>query len=127
FGGRAPEVVIDSTGNAAVLPAALRAAADHGRVVLLGDAGVPAEQRLTSDVMARGVGIMGAHDSYTIDDPRWDNDRGIIRLVFRLAGSGRFPLTGLVSHRFAPGDCQLAYELAANARQETMGIVFDWD
>jgi 2-desacetyl-2-hydroxyethyl bacteriochlorophyllide A dehydrogenase len=126
FGGQAPEVVIDSTGNAAVLPGALGAAADHGRVVLLGDAGAPSEQRLTSDVMVRGVTIMGAHDSYTVGDPRWDNDREVSRLVFRLAAAARFPLTGLVSHRFGPEECQRAYQLAATARHQTMGIVFDW-
>ncbi|TCC47773.1 zinc-binding alcohol dehydrogenase [Kribbella capetownensis] len=127
FGGQPPEVVLDSTGNAAVLPGALRAAADHGRVVLLGDAGTPSDQRLTSDVMVRGVSIMGAHDSYTIGDQRWDNDREIARLVFRLAAAGRFPLAGLVGDRFGPEDCQQAYELAATQRHRTMGIVFDWD
>jgi 2-desacetyl-2-hydroxyethyl bacteriochlorophyllide A dehydrogenase len=124
--GGAPEVVIDSTGNPAVLPAALRTAADRGQVVLLGDPGAPAEQRLTSDVMIRGVTIAGAHDSYTVGDPRWDNDRAIVRLFFRLAATGRFPLDGLLTHRFAPQECQAAYDLAAGARADTMGIVFDW-
>jgi 2-desacetyl-2-hydroxyethyl bacteriochlorophyllide A dehydrogenase len=126
FGVRRPGIVIDSTGNSAVLPAALAAAADRGRVVLLGDAGAPAEQRLTSDVITRGVSIHGAHDSYTVGDPRWDHDREIARLVFRLASAGRFPLAGLVSHRFGPADSPQAYELAATARNRTMGIVFDW-
>jgi 2-desacetyl-2-hydroxyethyl bacteriochlorophyllide A dehydrogenase len=125
-GDARPEVVIDSTGNAAVLPGALHAAADHGRVVLLGDPGEPAAQRLTSDVIMRGVTIAGAHDGYTVGDPRWDGDRTIVRLFFRLAATGRFPLDGLISHRFAAADCQSAYELAATARDTTMGIVFDW-
>ena len=126
FGDQAPEVVIDATGNAEVLPSALRIAADHGRVVLLGDAGTPAEQRLTSDVITRGVTIMGAHDSSTFGDQRWDNDREIARLFFRLATTGRFPLAGLNSHHFKPDQCQLAYELAATARHQTMGINFTW-
>jgi 2-desacetyl-2-hydroxyethyl bacteriochlorophyllide A dehydrogenase len=125
-GDARPEVVIDSTGNAAVLPGALRIAADRGRVVLLGDPGEPAAQRLTSDVITRGVTIAGAHDGYTVGDPRWDNDRTIVRLFFRLAATGRFPLDGLISHRFAAADCQSAYELAATARDGAMGIVFDW-
>lgn len=124
--GAAPEVVIDSTGNPAVLPAALRTAADRGQVVLLGDPGAPAEQRLTSDVMVRGVTIAGAHDAYTVGDPRWDNDRAIVRLFFRLAATGRFPVDGMVTHRFAPQECPAAYQLAAGARPDTMGIVFDW-
>ena len=126
FAGDAPDIVIDATGHPAALPGALRAAADKGTVVLLGDAGFPSQQHLTSDVIVRGVRIAGAHDAYTIGDARWDNDREIVRLFFRLATTGRFPLDGLTSHRFTPDACQRAYELAATARQDAMGIVFDW-
>jgi 2-desacetyl-2-hydroxyethyl bacteriochlorophyllide A dehydrogenase len=126
FRGHAPEVVIDTTGNAQVLPQALRAVGDHGRVVLLGDTGSPSEQRLTSDLIIRGVSIVGAHDGYTQDDPRWDNDREIYRLFFRLVAAGRFPLEGLISHRFQPQDCVAAYELAERARADTMGMLFEW-
>ena len=121
--GRLPRVVIDSTGNAAVFAAALGLAADGGTVVVLGDTGRPAQQALTSDVIRRGLHVVGAHDAH--NTPEWNNATAS-RLFFRLAGSGQFPLGGLTSHVFAPEDCAAAYALANRDRTATMGILFDW-
>ncbi len=118
-----PRVVIDSTGNAAVFAAALGLAADHGRVVILGDTGQPTKQQLTADVITRGLTITGAHDNHST--PQW-NASTIPRLFFDLASTGRFPLDGLNSHIFAPDACKEAYEIANRDRSKTMGIVFDW-
>jgi threonine dehydrogenase-like Zn-dependent dehydrogenase len=124
--GRLPETVIDCTGNPAVLAAALRLAADGGRVVLLGDTGTPARQHLTGDVLSRGLTVIGAHESITHGDPRWDEDREIYRLFFRLAATPRFRLAGLVGHRYRPEDCLEAYRGAAAVGPRTIGIAFDW-
>lgn len=121
--GPLPRVVIDSTGHAKVFQTALGLAADAGTVVILGDTGHPAEQCLTSDVITRGICIKGAHDGHRL--PGWDN-AGIIRHFFGLVQDGRFPLDGLITHRFAPSDCASAYETANRDRAQTMGIVFDW-
>lgn len=126
FGGKRPEIVIDSTGNPAVIAAALPVVADHGRVILLGTATSDAAQHLTSDVHWRGITVTGAHDSHTLQDPRWDRDLEVFRLFFRLAAAGRFPLTGLTSHRFGPERCQEAYELMEDDRGRTLGVLFDW-
>ncbi|MDD5199488.1 MAG: zinc-binding dehydrogenase [Terrimicrobiaceae bacterium] len=122
-GGRLPRVVIDSTGNAAVFSAALGLAADRGTVVILGDTGQPARQALTSDVIMRGLTIIGAHDGHTTQE--W-SQATITRLFFSLAASGRFPLEGLNSHVFKPEQCAEAYATANRDRAVTMGIVFDW-
>jgi 2-desacetyl-2-hydroxyethyl bacteriochlorophyllide A dehydrogenase len=118
-----PRVVIDSTGNAVVFAAALGLAADHGRVVILGDTGQPTKQQLTMDVITRGLTIVGTHDNH--NTPQW-NASSIPRLFFDLASTGRFPLNGLNSHIFAPGACKDAYETANRDRSKTMGLVFDW-
>jgi len=122
-GGQLPRVVIDSTGNAAVFAAALGLAASFGRVVLLGDTGQPARQCISSDVLARGLTIVGAHDVH--NTPEWNNAT-ISALFFRLAASGRISLEGLTSHRFKPEHCREAYETANRDRSKTMGILFDW-
>jgi threonine dehydrogenase-like Zn-dependent dehydrogenase len=121
--GQLPRVVIDSTGNAAVFEAALGLAADFGRVVILGDTGAPAQQRLTSDVLRRGLSITGVHDSH--NTMVW-NEKTIIGLFFNLAASGRFPLEGLTSDVFPPEQCAEAYLTANRDRASTMGLVFDW-
>jgi 2-desacetyl-2-hydroxyethyl bacteriochlorophyllide A dehydrogenase len=125
LGADGPDVVIDSTGNAEVLTAVLGLVRARGRVVILGDTGMPANQHLTSDVIVRGITIVGAHDGLTVG-PNWDGDRAIFELFFHLAATDRFDLEGLNTHTFHPRDCAAAYELANERRADTMGIVFDW-
>jgi 2-desacetyl-2-hydroxyethyl bacteriochlorophyllide A dehydrogenase len=122
-GGVLPRLVIDGTGHAAVFSAALGLTANFGKVVVLGDTGAPGQQKLTSDVITRGLTIIGAHDGH--ETATWTS-KTIIRYFFTLAATGRFPLEGLTSHVFAPLDCAEAYATANRDRAATMGLVFDW-
>lgn len=122
-GGRRPRVVIDTTGNAQVLQGALAVVRDRGRVVILGDTGSPGGQHLTSDVITRGIEIVGAHDCH--NDAEWHGST-IAELFFQFAVDGRFNLSGLETHVFAPRDCVHAYETMNTKRGETMGVIFDW-
>lgn len=121
--GELPNVVFDTTGHPAVFEQALMCTRSFGRVVILGDAGAPAEQRLSPDVITRGLTIVGAHDSH--ERPEW-NALNIARLFFSLVQTGRFNLERLNTHVFKPEACAEAYELASKRRAETMGIIFDW-
>jgi len=121
--GRLPRVVIDSTGHAGVFAAALGLAEQYGTVVVLGDTGSPAQQKLTSDVIMRGLRIIGAHDGHNTE--QWNNG-SISALFLSLAATGRFPLAGLNKHEFAPEACRDAYRLANEDRANTMGILFRW-
>ena len=123
---RQADVVIDSTGNAEVLEAALGLVRAHGRVVILGDTGHPTSQHLTGDLITRGITIVGAHDSHSMQTPIWDGDRSIHSLFFHLVTTGRFDVEGLNTHTFHPNDCAAAYELADQRRGDTLGIIFDW-
>jgi threonine dehydrogenase-like Zn-dependent dehydrogenase len=121
--GSLPRVVIDGTGHAGVFASSLGLAAERGRVVVLGDTGTPSKQSLTSDVLRKGLTIVGAHDTHNTAE--W-NDRTTAKLFFGLAASGRFSLQGLTSHIFKPGQCEEAYATANRDRAKTMGILFDW-
>ena len=123
MGGTLPRIVNDSTGNAAVFAAALGLADQRGRVVILGDTGTPAGQHLTHDVIGRGLTIVGAHDGH--NDAQWDNST-ISEFFFKLAGRGKFDLSGLNTHFFKPQDVEQAYQTVNTKRGETMGVVFDW-
>jgi 2-desacetyl-2-hydroxyethyl bacteriochlorophyllide A dehydrogenase len=123
-GGR-PDVVIDSTGNAAVFAEALLLAADGGRVVVLGDTGSPQSQRLTPDVITRNLHVVGAHDTNSMKVPSWDGDRGLHELFFDLVRRGRFDVDNLNTHTFVPADCVAAYDLATQRRGDTMCVLFD--
>jgi 2-desacetyl-2-hydroxyethyl bacteriochlorophyllide A dehydrogenase len=122
--GLLPRVVLDTTGHAPVFASALTTVRDFGRLILIGDTGKPQEQHLTPDVITRGLSVVGAHDCH--NDAEWNNAT-ITRLFFRLVGSGRFPLHGLVTDVFKPADCVAAYAAANARRGTTMGIVFDWN
>ncbi len=117
------DVVVDTTGNPAVFAAALAAAAQFGKVVLLGDTGYPARQSLTSDMMTKGLTLVATHDHHDRDG--W-TQRRIDALFFDLVRGGRFDLQGLITHEFAPADCEAAYALASERRSEALGILFDW-
>jgi len=122
-GGQLPRVVVDTTGNAFVFAAALGLADRFGKVVVLGDTGSPASQKLTPDVVTRGITITGTHDGLTTAE--WTQAR-IIELFFQMAKTGRFPLAGMNTHYFKPEECAKAYETANRDRAKTMGIAFDW-
>lgn len=121
--GRSPDIIIDSTGNAQVFAESLRLVSRFGKVVVLGDTGQPTDQKLTSDVVVRGVTIVGAHDGHNSE--KW-NDHTITELFFCLVSSGRFSLEGLNTHFFQPADYAEAYKVANRNRASTMGILFDW-
>lgn len=121
--GRQPRVVVDSTGFAQVFEVALGVPRDHGTLVLLGDSGTPSQQRLTPDVLRRGVKIHGCHISH--ETPDWYEDKAYLRF-YDLLAAGRFSVEGLNSHRFTPDQCVAAYDLTTHRRAETMGVWFDW-
>lgn len=120
----APDVVIDCTGNAAVFREALRLVKPYGRVVVLGDVGQPSDQHLTSDVMVKGLSIVGAHASHV----RYGVERlAVYRLFFEVVQYGRFAVDRLVTHRFDPSHAEEAYGMAQQRRAETLGLVFIWE
>jgi threonine dehydrogenase-like Zn-dependent dehydrogenase len=126
-GGAGPDIVIDATGNAEVFAEALRLVAYRGRVVVLGNTGMPAEQRLTDDVINRGLHIVGAHDALTMMSPDWDGDRSLHEMFFDLVKSGRFDLDGLVTNAFDAAAATDAYRDVDERRGEMVGVCLDWD
>jgi threonine dehydrogenase-like Zn-dependent dehydrogenase len=122
-GGVEPGTIIDSTGHWQVFADAQKAVRKFGKLVLLGDTGAPDKQHLSHDLMHKGFWITATWDCH--ETPEWDAPT-ITRLFFQLVKTGRFPLKGLNTHRFAPEDCVAAYAVANERRSETMGIWFDW-
>lgn len=118
-----PRIIVDTTGNSGVFRSLLGLAPQYGHIVLLGDTGRPEEQRLTQDVVLKGLSISGAHDGHERNG--WTGRR-VSELFFDLLASGRFPVDGLITHRFAPDDAAEAYALTASHREQTMGVLLDW-
>ena len=144
-GGVRAVVVIDATGRAATFAEALPLVADVGRLVIVGDTGDPSGQHLTSDVIARGVSIVGAHGNYIpymlglqgaaaregraeeqVAAERTLGWRALAATLFDLVRQGRFPLDGTISHTVPATDAAEGYRLVTEQREQTMGVSFAW-
>ncbi|MDR3691281.1 MAG: zinc-binding alcohol dehydrogenase [Fimbriimonas sp.] len=122
-GGVRPRVVVDVTGHPRVFEQCLALPRDRGVLVVLGDTGAPSQQRLTRDLIRRGLHIVGAHGSH--EEGEWSR-RAIDELFFDLVQRHRFDVSGLVTHVFRPEQCKEAYTLVTSGREASMGILFDW-
>lgn len=127
--GKGADVVFEVTGNAEVLPAALRLARRFGTVMLLGDTGYPSRQHLTGDLVTRGLRIVGAHDTLppaaSSDHARWSH-REMTDLFFRYLEWRDMRVGDMVTHRFSPVDAPKAFDLLQHHRDDAMGVIFDW-
>lgn len=123
LGGNPPDIVVDTTGNAAVFSSALELVKSMGRVVLLGDTGFPGKQMLSSNMIKKGITLAAAHDTNAVAG--W-NPHSMVDYFFKLVESGRFDLGNLTTHRFRPSACAEAYDLVTGDRGKTMGVLFDW-
>lgn len=129
-GGRLADVVYDVTGHPAVFPHALGLARRFGKLLLLGDAGTPSLQCLTSDVMTRGVTITAAHDGnppeVASDYAYWTRDH-MAELFFQYVQRGQLQVENLITHRYSPEQAQEAYSMLMTDRTSAMGVIYDWD
>lgn len=126
---RLADVVYDITGHAAVFSSALQLARRFGKLLLLGDAGNPGEQRLTSDVITRGVRIIGAHDVHppaVATDHTWWTHGNMTKLFFNYLQRDQMRVQDLVTHHYAPEEAPQAYKMLTTDRSAAMGVIFDW-
>ncbi len=127
--GRRADVVYDVTGNPVVFATALPLARDLGTLVLLGDAGNPQEQRLTPDVIKRGVRIAGAHMTHApaghTPGVRWSR-YGMRELFLTYLQRGQMRVKDLNTHRYKPEQASEAYTMLQRERATAMGVIFEW-
>jgi 2-desacetyl-2-hydroxyethyl bacteriochlorophyllide A dehydrogenase len=128
-GGRLADVVYDVTGHPAAFPAALQLARRFGKVVLLGDVGSPEEQRLTPDLITRGLKVIGAHDNNpppVASDHLYWSHRNMAQLFFTYLARGQMRTADLITHRYRPEQAAECYAALARDRTEALGVIFDW-
>ena len=128
-GGRGADVVFDITGHPAAFSQGLSLARKYGTFVLLGDAPDPTQQRLTSDIMSRGVKIVGAHDTFAGERgsglDNWDHG-AMTELFFKFLERGQMHVSNMITHRFDATEVPTAYETLARDRSTALGVLFDW-
>jgi len=123
------DIVIEASGNPAVLPTALRLARSAGRVIALGSPRGKVEMDFLDDVHKREVTLVGACQPITPDSEHiyypWNKPRDRM-LLLDLMARGRLSIADLITHRFSPEECQEAYEMLADRPGKALGVVFDW-
>lgn len=127
--GRMADVVYDVTGFPGVFASALALPRRFGTVLLLGDTGTPSGQQLSSNVVTRGLRIIGAHDSHppqeASDFVPWSSPR-MSELFFTYLARGQMNVRDLISHTYAPTQAREAYTMLITDRSAAMGVIFDW-
>jgi len=128
--GRMAEVVVESTGNPAVMRLILSLAAEGGRVVLLGCLRGKIEIDAYSTIHRKGISLIGANDRlsihpYTLRDP-WTRQRNL-DVVLTLLADGSLKHNGLISHRIQPDEIKETYEQLAESPGDYMGVLIEWD
>ena len=122
-------VVIEATGKPAVYPLAVQLACRGGRVVALGSPRGTVEMDFMRDVHLREVELIGAFQPMTPEQDHvyypWTKDRDR-QLLLVLMAQGKLTARDLVTHRYAPEQCQAAYETLAERPGEALGAIFEW-
>jgi 2-desacetyl-2-hydroxyethyl bacteriochlorophyllide A dehydrogenase len=128
-GKRMADVVYDVTGHPDVFATTFSLVRRFGKVLLLGDAGDPSQQRLTHDVLRKGVRIIGAHDVHppaeSSDYAYWTHNK-MVDLFFNYLSRGQMDVKCLITNRHAPTEAADVYDLLQERRSTVMGVIFDW-
>jgi threonine dehydrogenase-like Zn-dependent dehydrogenase len=109
-------------------PTLLKAAADRGRIVLVGaTAGSVAIE--SHELLRRELKIMGSYETGLIDPhPYWRWSRARNRaLIWDLIGRGQLAVKPLVSHVAHYSDAPDLYEQMAQGGEGWLGVHFTWD
>lgn len=120
--GEGAAVVFDVTGSEPVFADALKLARRKGTVVLLGDAGYPAEQRLGPELLLAGLRVVGAHFEHASTAER----RKMADEFFAAIRDGSVVVHDLITSRARPQDAPALYASLPDEDPARLGVLFDW-
>jgi 2-desacetyl-2-hydroxyethyl bacteriochlorophyllide A dehydrogenase len=120
--GRGADLVVDLTGNGDVLADALRMAKASGSVILLGDSGFPEEQRLTADLLRKGLTLVGAHFGNASPSEHVKMAQEFFRSVQR----GELRVADLITDRVDAREAVKVYARLCRDQGATVGVLLDW-
>lgn len=118
------DICIEATGSAPVVQTALELVRSRGQVVLLGSPRGKAEIDLYNHIHLRGVALTGAHERLLRADPA--RLRATVDGMLQCIANGKLVIAPLVSKVVQPTDLAEAYRLLHTDRQNTLGVLLDW-
>lgn len=121
------DVQIHTTSYIGNYPALLKAAADRGRIVLVGatSGSVPIE---ANELLRRELKIMGSYETGMSDPhPYWPWSRARNRaVIWDLIRRGELQVDPLVSHVAQPEEAPALYDRMLAGGEGWLGVFFDW-
>jgi threonine dehydrogenase-like Zn-dependent dehydrogenase len=123
--GGEPDIVVEATGVAALVNAALEMVRRRGRVVLLGSPRGLTEINAYKYIHSNGVIMTGAHEGLqgTCGLP---TRRELTELSLSLIASQEIQVAPLLTHILPAAHVQKAYEMLIHEQNTTVGVVLDW-
>lgn len=115
-------MVVEAVGSGPTIDLAIKAAARHGRVVLLGSPRDKLELDPYFDIHRTGVHLIGAHAS-TVDAATRERD---MPLLWSLLASRRINVEPLISHVLPYTEGQKAYEGLRDRKDEFLGVLLEY-
>ena len=115
-------MVVEAVGSGKTIDLAIKAAADHGRVVLLGSPRDKLELDPYFDIHRTGVHLIGAHAG-TVDAATRERD---IPLLWSLLAKVRINVEPLITHVLPYTEGQTAYEGLRDRKDEYLGVLLDY-
>jgi 2-desacetyl-2-hydroxyethyl bacteriochlorophyllide A dehydrogenase len=122
--GKELNTVIEATGNPVVIRDALTITGKKGRVLLLGSPRGKTEIDFYNLVHAKGVHIIGAHSSYSVNE-KWSHMQNK-ELVADYIKREVLKVDRLVTHEIKPEGMKEAYEGLLNKKEEYLGVIIKW-
>lgn len=128
-GGAGARAVFLCSANPSLLQTTLEAAADRGRVILVGSAPGVAEIGLQVELLRHELTIVGSYEAgVDLPCPYWPWTRRRNRAAcYRLIASGQLEVDWLVSHVAPPDQAQAMYRMLERGTDEWMSVFFAWD
>ena len=125
--GGGAEAVLHANRNPDVLADCMRAAAEHGKVVLVGSPPGTAHLGLQVDLLRRELDVRGSygnvHDAHRYY--RWTQRRDR-DAIMRMMESGELVVNHLISHVADPAEADDLYQKIVEGPAGWMGVFFDW-
>ncbi len=123
------DVVIEATGDPLAINAAVQAAKEGGRVVLLGSSrGITKAFDMNGPVMQKGITVIGAHrKNLSSMPPELGGDyRKEVNQIVQLLREEKLSLSELITHRMPCEDLAESYSRDLLDSPDLCGAIVDW-
>ena len=127
--GRGAPAILEATGNAQVVPQALKMAANGGRIVLTGALEEEVSISFHAEFIRRELSLIAAFQPFCpVEETiywRWTQQANR-RLALEMLAAGELRVEELLTHRFPADEAPRAYESIKACDRDMLGVLLEW-